>query len=73
MVSLGVMYVCPWCVALHRFEMLLLICVGGDCLIVGGFGCWEVFLVDKFVPCLVYGLCSCFGRFKQLRMLLGCW
>ena len=47
-------------------------CVGGDCLIVGGLGCWEVFLVDEFVPCFMYGLCSCCGLFGQLSNLLGC-
>jgi hypothetical protein len=33
-------------------------CMSGDCFIVGGSGGWEVFLVDEFVPCLVYGLCG---------------
>jgi hypothetical protein len=48
-------------------------CVGGDCLIVGGFGGWEVFLVDEFVPCLMYGMCGCCYRFGHLSVLLGCW
>ncbi len=42
------------CVVLRCFSDT---CVGGDCLIVGGFGCWEVFLVDKLVLCLMYALC----------------
>ena len=28
-------------------------CVGGDCLVVGGFDCWEVFLVDVLASCLL--------------------
>jgi len=44
--------------------------VGGDCLIVGGFGSWEVFLVDEFVPCLVYGLCCCCYEFGMLVVLV---
>ena len=27
--------------------------MGGNCLVVGVFGCWEVFLVYVFVPCFV--------------------
>ena len=47
-------------------------CVGGNCLIVGGFSCWEVFMVDLFVPCLVDVLCSGCDMFGQLCVLLGC-
>ena len=47
-------------------------CVGCNCLKVGGFSCWEVFMVDIFVPCLVDGLCSGCDRFGQLCVLLGC-
>ena len=45
-------------------------CVSDDCVTVGSFGVWEVFLVDEFVPCLVYGLCGCCCRFGKLCMLL---
>ncbi len=47
--------------------------VGGHCLIIGGFSCWKVFLVDICVPCLMDGLCSGCDRFGQLCVLLGCW
>ena len=33
-------------------------CVSNDCFIVGGFGGWEVFMIDVFVPCFVYCLCG---------------
>ena len=47
-------------------------CVGGNCLIVGGFSCWEVFMVDILVTCLLDVLCSGCVRFGQLCVLLGC-
>jgi len=47
-------------------------CVGGNSLIVGDFSCWEVFLVDICVPCLMDGLCSSCGRFGQIFVPLGC-
>ena len=33
-------------------------CVGDDCFVVGGFGRWEVILIDVFVPCFMNGLCG---------------
>ena len=48
-------------------------CVGGNWLIVRGFSCWEVFMVDIFVTCLVDVLCSGCDRCGQLCVLLGCW
>ena len=47
--------------------------MSGDCFIVGGFGGGEVFLLDEFVPCLVYGLCGCCYWVGELCVLLGCW
>ena len=48
-------------------------CVSDNCFVVVGFGGWEVFLVDVFVPCLVYGSGAYCCRFEELSMLLGCW
>jgi hypothetical protein len=47
-------------------------CVGGNCLIVGGFSCCEVFMVGIYFPFLVDCLCCGCDRFWQLCVLLGC-
>jgi len=40
--------------------------VGGDCLVAGGFSCWEAIVIYTIVPCGEddLGLCCCiFGQF----------
>jgi len=47
--------------------------MGGDCLVVGGFGCWEDIAICVFVPCGVddLGLFCCI--FRQFLACMGCW
>ncbi len=48
-------------------------CMSGDCFVFCGFGGWDVFVVDEFVPRLVYDLCGHSCWFGELCVPLVCW